>query len=649
MKNVNLNFSKSNMQFKGKVVPNADALLRVKNSINDGMGGLYDRLLERVGKNNTQIISGDEFILDDSKKRKVISGLKSFLGIPMDIIDAIGKKFPDSALNNSKFLQQYRESVELEDTIRALQGMQENGINLLKGIPPSKDDASKVKEKLNELLNSSMADDKAVYDTKKERFWARIVSGFTAALFLGNDFYNKSIQKGKTKEEARKEQYLKQGQEIKENICEALTQFAVFACFSKTVNKSIWGSAVIGTLIGLVSRIASRKTSKMPIRRIKVVEDKNNSSNLTMNEYMNAARENKIKELEEKKQTLKTKTNNKKPLLSFKNILLFCATSIAAGYFLSFLKGHTKVGEIIGNKLKEKSNKFNESVTENIVAKSEDLKELKDILEGRSENNLAEKINKVIAGESGEIIIGRDYKTKKIFGIEVKLKDLKALKTAPFRFVKELVSYPYKMFSKFIDAIRKTPAKQKSEYIKDEYGIKNIYKTFMEFKEKYPDKDKAKEEFMKHFDKMRLLSNNNVTSSSCNNSKIAVAAQTLGTLSGMWFNMNDEFNSSIRNGSTKYEAQKDARLRGINKFFRMTVQLIISGSLNSLFQKQYNSSIKSAAIVVALSTILTDSVSRILTGMPSRKMTKEELEKYQKEHKEGFMSGYYKFIDKLAS
>ena len=171
----------------------------------------------------------------------------------------------------------------------------------------------------------------------------------------------------------------------------------------------------------------------------------------------------------------------------------------------------------------------------------------------------------------------------------------------------------------------------------------------MEFKEKYPDKDKAKEEFMKYFDKMRLLSNNNVTSSSCNNSKIAVAAQTLGTLSGMWFNMNDEFNSSIRNGSTKYEAQKDARLRGINKFFRMTVQIIISGSLNSLFQKQYNSSIKSAAIVVALSTILTDSVSRILTGMPSRKMTKEELEKYQKEHKEGFMSGYYKFIDKLAS
>ena len=38
-----------------------------------------------------------------------------------------------------------------------------------------------------------------------------------------------------------------------------------------------------------------------------------------------------------------------------------------------------------------------------------------------------------------------------------------------------------------------------------------------------------------------------------------------------------------------------------------------------------------------------------MTAMPTKKMNKEELEKYQKEHKEGIMSGYYRFIDKLAS
>ena len=148
---------------------------------------------------------------------------------------------------------------------------------------------------------------------------------------------------------------------------------------------------------------------------------------------------------------------------------------------------------------------------------------------------------------------------------------------------------------------------------------------------------------------MRLLSNNNTTSSSCNNSQIAVLAQTFGTLTGMWFNMNDEFNSSVRNGSTKKEAEKDARLRGINKFFRMTVQIIISGTLNDIFHKQYNNSLLKAAGIVAASTVLTDAASRALTGMPAKKMTKEELEEYQKNHKEGVMSGYYKLIDKLAS
>ena len=126
-------------------------------------------------------------------------------------------------------------------------------------------------------------------------------------------------------------------------------------------------------------------------------------------------------------------------------------------------------------------------------------------------------------------------------------------------------------------------------------------------------------------------------------------AQTLGTLSGMWFNMNDEFNSSVRNGSTKKEAEKDARLRGINKFFRMTVQIIISGSLNEIFKKQYNNSIANSALVVVASTVLTDMASRILSGMPSKKMSKEGLEQYQKDHKEGVMAWYYKAIDKLAS
>ena len=145
------------------------------------------------------------------------------------------------------------------------------------------------------------------------------------------------------------------------------------------------------------------------------------------------------------------------------------------------------------------------------------------------------------------------------------------------------------------------------------------------------------------------MSFNEITQSKGDNSQIAVLAQTLGTLTGMWFNMNDEYNASIRNGSTKTQAEKEARLRGINKFFRMTVQVIISANLNRLFKAQYNSSIAKSALIVAASTILTDAASRIMSGMPTHKMTKEELEEYREKHKEGVMKWYYDVIDKLAS
>ena len=56
------------------------------------------------------------------------------------------------------------------------------------------------------------------------------------------------------------------------------------------------------------------------------------------------------------------------------------------------------------------------------------------------------------------------------------------------------------------------------------------------------------------------------------NSQIGVLAQITGTLTGMWFNMNDEYNAAIKNGDNKQNAQKAARKRGLNKFARMTSQ-----------------------------------------------------------------------------
>ena len=674
--NINNNL-KQGGNFKGKT-PKVDDLIAIKRFANCCMGGLEKRLIDSIENKAPKLlqnVGGEKYIPDDAWFDKVKSVFKSFFEMPLDVINYIAKKFPKSKLNNAEFLQEYRAYLDLNSEVRALQGIYENTFNFMKKSIPEggkyptgrcdaycKSVCGDIGEEFTKKLNTTVSDDVANYDTKKERFATRLVSGFTAALFLGNDFYNKSIQKGRTKKEAQKEQRKKRGQEIKENICEAITQFAVFACFSRTVNSNVWAPAIIGTVIGLVSRVISRKLSGMRITRIDVPEKNNHKKHfISMNEFIESAENGNIEKLSKEKNNNEIKNSNtkdKKPILNFKNILAMCALSIAGGYALRFGKNHTRIGQKIAGVIKQWSDKLNEGNVKEIIATPKELNELLGIMDREENNGIARKIHYVLNSNKkrNEIVIGTDFvTTKKLFGIEVKVKDLKAIITAPIRFVKELVSYPYKIVSKLEEAIKNSKIKDaepnnKSTSIKDPYDIINIYKRFIEYKEKYgSDEKKLSSEFSKYIREMEIISNNEVTSSKGNNSKIAVIAQTLGTLTGMWFNMNDEFNASVRNGSTKKEAEKDARLRGINKFFRMTIQVIISGSLNSLFSKQYNSSIAKSAAVVAASTILTDMASRVLSGMPSKKMTKDELEKYQKNHKEGAMSWYYKLIDKLAS
>ena len=665
------NLNRINTSFSGAKIPDVSELKKIKEFTDCGLNNFSNRLIESVRGQSSSFVKtvhGIEYISDFTFKQKIINLIKNFFYIPVEIFDSVIRKYPNLKVNNSKFIQNYRKFIQLENEVNAFQGVLENAHAYMENAKKAgikmpafvcdksaqcKELCGYIKDSFNQSLNKQMGSDVASYDTKKERFVTRIVSGFTAAFFLGNDFYNKAIQKGKTIKEAKQEQHLKQRQEIRENICEGIAQFTTLACFSKMVNKSIWAPAILSTFISLVSRVVSRKLSGMPIRRIKVPE-KNVNNLISIENYIADIKSENINTVNKSKKSEEEKTKNSKPLLSIKNIISFCILSVAGGYALRFGKNHTKIGKEIGKLIEKHQLKINDKTMRKIIVDRSILSDLGDVLQ---EEKLKSDIERILRFDNGSISLGEDYRITKILGMDVKTKELHSLITAPLRFIKEVISYPYKIVSKLENTVKKTSLKTKpnkiimaSDLAQDKAGIKNIYLRYFEFRKKYPnDIEKANKEFLEYFTQMRVLSNNSKTSSSTDNSKIAVLAQTLGTLTGMWFNMNDEFNASIRTGATKYEAEKDARLRGINKFFRMTVQVIISGTLNSLFFKQYNNSVAKAGIVVAASTVLTDMASRLLSGMPNKKMTKEELEKYQKNHKEGFMSWYYKMIDKLAS
>lgn len=700
--------------FKGGInkvtdsVTGAVAVARRASCPHSNFSNTYNSLLSAAQKKAPELvesIDGVYIAKEETLFKRLIEACRDFFELPLDLFDDIVSHFPNSKLNNLGILQKHREHILEENKVKAFQGLFEYGSKYLKddkvnknGIAPSivdkcseecKNVCNSLTNKFNEQMNKAAELNKAIYDTKKERFDTRMISGLTGALFLGNDFYNSAILKGKNEEEAKKAQRKKQGQEIKENIIEGFAQYGTMACFAKLSQSNIWFSVASGVGVSTLARILSRKMSGMRITRMKAPEN-------SMAEFVKAAKNN----AEYKTQSERDK-EAKKPILSLKNILLASAGIIAAGFAFKKLGAITGIGDKI--KL-HKDNAFNNSIEE-IIAKPDELKNMASIFEKSGEIELGKEINEIanLKCINEEISIGQRYKTKKLpGGLTVTQRALKKALMTPITFVKEFVTYPYKLASNFVEAFKKSKMnkeiesaskksielknmlasspdnkscadeyhrvtmklkelerqakkiaeerKSGSEKLNDVYNIKNLYIKYKKFEEKFgKDPQRLEEEFGKYIEKLRAASLNNKTSSKIKNSQIGVLAQITGTLTGMWFNMNDEYNAAIKNGDNKQDAQKAARKRGLNKFARMTSQVAIFGALSKLFRAQYEGSLFGAGVIVAVSTVITDMVSRVLTAMPTKKMNKEQLEQYQEQHKTGKMAWYYNLIDKLAS
>lgn len=104
--------------------------------------------------------------------------------------------------------------------------------------PQFKELCDSVVKKFYKLFDENLAKDKAHYHTPHERAVVRLVSGFTAAIMLGNDFYNKSIMNGVSEDEAIKSATTKRKQEILATVQEALSQYFLLGAFASFSNNS---------------------------------------------------------------------------------------------------------------------------------------------------------------------------------------------------------------------------------------------------------------------------------------------------------------------------------------------------------------------------------------------------------------------------
>lgn len=675
---------------------NALAVAKCASNPNGRFSEVYNTLLDTTLKKRPDLIEkADDFYIpkEETLPRKLLEAGRDFLELPLDLADDILSHFPDSKLNNLSIMQKHREHILNENRVKAFQGLHDYGSKILED---GKKTPSAFAEALNIELNKSAEMNKSIYDSKKERFDTRMISGLTGALFLGNDFYNSAILKGKSEEEAERSKRKKQGQEIKENLIEGFAQYGVMACFAKLSQSNIWFNVASGVGVSTVARILSRKMSGMRLTRMKAPEN-------SMAEFVKAAKNN-----EPYKTQSERDKEAKKPLLCRRNLVLWCAGVITAGFALKKAGSFTEIGRKITSQIQALKEKSYNSDIEDIKVRPYELLNMADICRKYGETSFAASIENIVDKNKDTtetlITVGQRYKIKRLpGGLTITKRALKKAALAPFSMVKEFIIYPYKLasnlanamvdskhnkqieaasknyqkklleynnakntgeeekFKKAIDEARSTlrELKQKyakkntqtgSERLKDNYNIKNIYFKYKDYQDKFgTDSERLEKEFGRYIQKQRAASLNNQTSSKVKNSEIGVLAGITGTLTGMWFNMNDEYNAAIKNGDNKQDAQKAARKRGLNKFARMTSQVAIFRALSKLFRAQYQGSLVGAGIIVAISTILTDTVSRLLTAMPTKKMNKAELEQYQENHKNGKMAWYYNLIDKLAS
>ena len=391
-------------------------------------------------------------------------------------------------------------------------------------------------------------------------------------------------------------------------------------------------------------------------------EKPQNQSQLTINKFIDNIKKGNVPTLTNSNNN-QEKEANKKHLLSLKNILLATLASIGIGFAFKGIKSTKTFNNLKDTILnldivKELSKKYRNFTVGEVWVDKNEADEFCNLFGSIGSKNAklyyTELFNNAFKtsnnSQTQKILLGEYEKMSKIpfTNIQMSRKELLQIPLMPAKFVTELLSYPYKAVHKILEGLKVVKKPEKIE-LKNDYHILNTYLDFKEQLAKFGGtiNDDFLEFYKNHIQKNRISALNKETQSSVKNAAIGKTTQLMGTFGSLYFAMTDEFNNTASQTGDKQKAQKDARLRGINKIIRIATQIVIM-NINNIFKIPYAQSILGAGVITAICTVLTDSISRTLSGMPYRKMDKEELEKYYKEHKEGKLKGYYDMLDKLT-
>ena len=418
----------------------------------------------------------------------------------------------------------------------------------------------------------------------------------------------------------------------------AYLMLVTFGALNKFINQSAAGSMLMTGATTLLTETYSRLRNGKHIKRLTPEEAR------AENEKNNAP-EKDIKPLTFKSdmKPASQPKEQQKPLLSFSTIMKASAGVIAAGFAVKGARKYIPGVEDALKTITEPFNKKYKSLTQiaDFRISGDKFDEIVRVLRENDFGKLADKYEQVAAtarNADGSISLGvKDKKVKPLIDFVI----------APFKFVWNTITLPYKLVDKGVKAaINKKDPKAPVKDI--EALAKSIEKIGREATKKGYSKEKfqtfVKDNIMKAF--------NTDTMSSVPNHELANLAKTAATAATMWFLMTDNYNMVMlkSNGNDKEGAETKFKERFVQECSRLFYSTLLIDLFNNTFQKQYNASLLGMSWITLTDTTISEILTRKSVGMTITPHTRDELMAIEEKQNNatGALKGYYNFMQRLT-
>ena len=265
--------------------------------------------------------------------------------------------------------------------------------------------------------------------------------------------------------------------------------------------------------------------------------------------------------------------------------------------------------------------------------------------------DLAKKYTKIgnnIKDEKGLLHFGaRDKKIKPLVNFVI----------APFKFIYNGVTLPYRLVDKAVKSVlpKAKPQNMTPEEITQTINKKDIEalaKTIENIGKKAVEQGITPKEFQSYVKDNMLKAFNVTTMSNVSNAELSNLAKTAATASTLWFLMTDNYNMVMlkSNGNDVEGAETKFKERFVQEASRLFYQTLLIDLFNSTFRSQYNGSLGGMSWITLTNTTLGEMLTRKSVGMPITPHTRNELLEIERKQEEatGFVKGYYNFMRRLT-